>query len=78
MTISGGVAFSLSAREHWEAVLAVADAALYEAKAAGRDRIVVAPAVVHELAAGIARDRRRPADPGSDAGLVREPVERAG
>ena len=39
LTISGGVAFSLSAREHWEAVLAAADSALYEAKATGRDRI---------------------------------------
>jgi diguanylate cyclase (GGDEF)-like protein len=60
LTISGGVAFSLSAREHWEMVLAAADRALYEAKAAGRDRIVVAPAVVHELPAGITTDRRRP------------------
>lgn len=62
LTLSGGVAFSLSAREHWEAVLAAADRALYEAKAAGRDRVVVAPAVVHELPAGILRDRRRPVD----------------
>ncbi len=66
LTISGGVAFSLSAREQWEAVLAAADAALYEAKAAGRDRIVVAPAVVHELRAGIPRNRRRPIERGQD------------
>jgi len=66
LTVSGGVAFSLSAREHWEAVLAAADRALYEAKAAGRDRIVVAPAVVHELPAGILRDRRRPVEPSRD------------
>ena len=62
LTISGGVAFSLSAREQWGTVLAAADRALYEAKAAGRDRIVVAPAVVHELPVGILRDRRRPVD----------------
>ena len=36
LTISGGVAFSLNAREHWEEVLAAADSALYRAKAAGR------------------------------------------
>jgi diguanylate cyclase (GGDEF)-like protein len=79
LTISGGVAFSLSAREHWEAVLAAADAALYEAKAAGRDRIVVAPAVVHELPTGITRDRRRPVVPPS-VDLLRQgtPVDRAG
>ena len=79
LTISGGVAFSLSAREHWEAVLAAADSALYEAKAAGRDRIVVAPAVVHELPAAPLRERRRPDGnlPG-DAFLEDGPVDRAG
>ena len=79
LTVSAGVAFSLSAREHWEAVLAAADRALYEAKAAGRDRIVVAPTVVHELPAGILRDRRRPAGsaPG-DAPAGERPVDRAG
>lgn len=79
LTISGGVAFSLSAREHWEAVLAAADVALYEAKAAGRDRIVVAPAVVHELPSGIARDRRRPIGPTPNVPFGEdEPVDRAG
>jgi diguanylate cyclase (GGDEF)-like protein len=78
LTISGGVAFSLAARERWEAVLAAADAALYEAKAAGRDRIVVAPAVVHELPAGITRDRRRPVAPVQDADGPGGAVDRAG
>ena len=78
LTISGGVAFSLSAREHWEAVLAAADSALYEAKAAGRDRIVVAPAVVHELPAGITRDRRRPIADLQDAERSDEAIDRAG
>ena len=79
LTISGGVAFSLSAREQWETVLAAADVALYEAKAAGRDRIVVAPAVVHELPAGITRDRRRPVGPTLDGALGGdESVDRAG
>ncbi|MBI3748716.1 MAG: diguanylate cyclase [Chloroflexi bacterium] len=79
LTISGGVAFSLSAREHWGVVLAAADAALYEAKAAGRDQIVVAPAVVHELPAGILRDRRRPVGPEfEDVPAEKRPVDRAG
>jgi diguanylate cyclase (GGDEF)-like protein len=79
LTISGGVAFSLSARERWEAVLAAADTALYEAKAAGRDRIVVAPAVVHELPAGITRDRRRPVAPAlSDMSDDEGSIDRAG
>ncbi|MGZ8437284.1 MAG: GGDEF domain-containing protein [Candidatus Limnocylindrales bacterium] len=79
LTISGGVAFSLSAREHWEAVLAAADAALYQAKAAGRNQIVVAPAVVHELPAGITRDRRRPLEPVPTESSAHEtPVDRAG
>jgi diguanylate cyclase (GGDEF)-like protein len=79
LTISGGVAFSLSARERWETVLAAADSALYEAKAAGRDRIVVAPAVVHEMPSGITRDRRRQVDPGLDAALSdEESIDQAG
>lgn len=78
LTISGGVAFSLSAREHWEAVLAAADSALYEAKAAGRDRIVVAPAVVHELPAGITRDRRAPVGVRHEDTQVDGPIDRAG
>ncbi len=78
LTISGGVAFSLSAREHWEAVLAAADSALYEAKAAGRDRIVVAPAVVHELPAGIARDRRRQIHASAPESEQDDRVDRAG
>ncbi len=79
LTISGGVAFSLSAREHWEAVLAAADLALYEAKAAGRDCIRVAPAVVHELPANLPRDRRRSAAPDPDDSLADDgPVDQAG
>lgn len=61
LTISGGVAFSLNARDHWEEVLAAADAALYRAKAAGRDHVCAAPAVVHERPAGRQPDRRGPA-----------------
>jgi diguanylate cyclase (GGDEF)-like protein len=77
LTISGGVAFSLSAREQWGTVLAAADQALYEAKAAGRNRIVVAPAVVHELPAGITRDRRRSV--GAEGRVVPDaPVDKAG
>ena len=79
LTISGGVAFSLSAREHWGAVLAAADLALYEAKAAGRDCIRVAPAVVHELPANLPRDRRRSAAPDPDDSLADDgPVDQAG
>ena len=79
LTISGGVAFSLSAREHWEAVLAAADAALYQAKAAGRNQVVVAPAVVHELPAGITRDRRHPIEPvPTESSADETPVDRAG
>ena len=70
LTISGGVAFSLSAREHWEAVLAAADSALYEAKSAGRNCIRVAPAVVHELPANLPRDRRRSVTPRADDPLT--------
>ena len=62
LTISGGVAFSLNAREHWEEVLAAADSALYRAKAAGRDQICVAPAVVHQHSATSRREGRRSAD----------------
>ncbi len=79
LTISGGVAFSLNAREHWEEVLAAADSALYRAKAAGRDQICVAPAVVHEHPATPGRERRRPAEPESSPPVVpMEKVDLAG
>jgi diguanylate cyclase len=79
LTISAGVAFSLNAREHWEEVLAAADSALYRAKAAGRDQVCVAPAVVHEHAATSNRDRRRFADQTSPAVVtLPEPVDLAG
>jgi diguanylate cyclase (GGDEF)-like protein len=79
LTISGGVAFSLNAREHWEEVLAAADSALYRAKAAGRDQICVAPAVVHEHPATSSRGRRRSADRTSPTMAdLPEPVDLAG
>ena len=79
LTISCGVAFSLNAREHWEAVLAAADAALYQAKAAGRDRVCAAPAVVHEHPATFIRDRRRSLGSASAAdSREADPVDRAG
>ncbi len=79
LTISGGVAFSLSAREHWEAVLAAADSALYEAKSAGRDCIRVAPAVVHEARPKSPRDRRRSIAPARTTADRRPPaIDRAG
>lgn len=79
LTISGGVAFSLSAREHWEAVLAAADSALYEAKTSGRNRICVAPTVVHELPASLPRDRRRAVEGGLDGAVAEDgPINRAG
>ena len=42
MTVSVGVAVAESIEEAADAVLARADAALYRAKAAGRDRVVLA------------------------------------
>jgi diguanylate cyclase (GGDEF)-like protein len=74
LTISGGVAFSLNARDHWEQVLAAADAALYRAKAAGRDHVCAAPAVVHERPAGRQPDRRGPA--ASEPAILPQRLER--
>jgi two-component system cell cycle response regulator len=39
LTISGGVAVADDGAPSWDAVVAAADAALYEAKAAGRDQV---------------------------------------
>jgi diguanylate cyclase (GGDEF)-like protein len=44
ITVSLGVAVLDQAHDHWEALLRAADAALYRAKTAGRDRIVLAAA----------------------------------
>lgn len=59
LTISGGVAFSTLARQHWESVLAAADSALYEAKAMGRNRVCVVPGAVGDDISAI-RDWRVP------------------
>lgn len=59
LTISCGVALSLVAREHWSSVIAAADSALYQAKAAGRNRTCVIPETVGETAIVTPIDRRR-------------------
>lgn len=79
LTISCGAAFSLVAREHWEAVLAAADSALYEAKATGRNRVCVVSATVGEDAPMLPHDRRRPGGRHSaEPSRGEVPVSRAG
>ena len=79
LTISCGVAFSLVAREHWEAVLAAADSALYEAKTTGRNRVCVVPTTVGEDAPMLPSDRRRQGGRRSvESSRGEEPVSRAG
>jgi diguanylate cyclase (GGDEF)-like protein len=60
LTISGGVAFALDAHEPWAVLLAAADSALYEAKAGGRNRVRVAPAVISISRPRFPHDRRKP------------------
>lgn len=79
LTISCGVAFSLVAREHWEAVMAAADSALYEAKAGGRNLVCVVPEVVGEQASRLPRDRRgRSGGRSAKTALGDVPLSRAG
>lgn len=66
LTISGGVALSPVAREHWGTVIAAADSALYEAKASGRNRTCVVPMPVGHIPDLMPRDRRRIAQSGDE------------
>ena len=50
LTISGGVAVADAGAESWDAVVATADAALYAAKAAGRNRVFGPDGLVAEAA----------------------------
>ena len=59
LTISCGVASASVPRKQWEAVLAAADSALYEAKAGGGNRVSVVPVNAPRAKPPVARDRRR-------------------
>ena len=75
LTISGGVAFTVEANDQWEAVLAAADWALYEAKAGGRDRVCVSGGRDGGEAPTRPHDRRRNTRPSTEPPASTDPAD---